>query len=166
MRREEREGTDFRSQMTCCGPSERQSIKSTRAAPDLIHQHETTRCRVVQDIRRFGHLDHEGGPAAREIIAGADTCEDPIDRADDRAFGGNMAADVSEQHNDRSLSHVSGFTAHVRSSNHQHAPVLVQHQIIGNKGILQHAFDDGMASCKKAQTGFRAEFWSRPLKFF
>ncbi len=37
---------------------------------------------MVQDVRRFDHLHHEGGLPGMDLVLGADAGEDPVDQAD------------------------------------------------------------------------------------
>ena len=56
---------------------------------------------VVQDVRGFGHLHHERGAPAGQIVARADAREDAIERPEHRALRRHEAADVREQHDQR-----------------------------------------------------------------
>ena len=47
---------------------------------------------VLKDVRRFGHLHHEGGLATGEIIHGANAGEDSIGQTDGGTLSGNPAA--------------------------------------------------------------------------
>ena len=69
---------------------------------------------VVDDVRCFVHLDHEGGLAAREIVVRADAGENAIDQADLRALRRDKAADLRHQHDQRDLADIGRFTRHVR----------------------------------------------------
>src|SRR5690606_5216483 len=59
-----------------------QAVVGGGAAADLVHQHQRLRGGVVEDVAGLGHLHHEGGLAAGQVVAGADAGEDAVDRAD------------------------------------------------------------------------------------
>src|SRR2546430_13647966 len=58
-----------------------------------------------QDVGGLGHLHHEGGAPAGEIIRRSDAREDAIDRPEHGALRGHVAAHVREQR--RSEEHTS-----------------------------------------------------------
>jgi len=70
------------------GPCEAQAIESAGAAADLVEDDEAAPGRVVEDVGRLAHLDHEGGLAAGEIIAGADAAEDAVHEVNAGGGGG------------------------------------------------------------------------------
>ena len=120
------------------GPGERKAVIGGGAAPDFIHQHQAMLCSVVQDISGFGHLHHKGRTAGGEIVRRADAGENAIDRTNGRLLRGHEAADTGQQHNQRRLSHIGAFTAHVRAGNHQHAALRGKRQRVSDKRLFQH----------------------------
>jgi hypothetical protein len=60
MRGEEGMAAVVRQQVTRDRPGQRQPVEGRRAASDLVHQHQRSRGRVVQDAGGLGHLHHEG----------------------------------------------------------------------------------------------------------
>lgn len=64
------------------GPGDRKTVERRGAAADLVEDDEGTVTRLVEDRRRFHHLDHEGRAPARQIVGGADAREKPVDDAD------------------------------------------------------------------------------------
>ena len=83
--REQRERLYVFAHVMRGGPGERQTVEGARAAADLVHEHQAVLGRVMQDVRRLGHLDHEGRAAAGKIVRRADAGEDAVDRADQRS---------------------------------------------------------------------------------
>ncbi len=146
MRREQSEGMVLRRQLHGAGLGEGETVVGRGAAADFVHQHEAVPRRVVQDIRRLAHLDHEGRLAARQIIARADAREDAVDRSHFCSVRGDEAADMREQHDQRVLAHVGRLTAHVRAGDDQHAAVVVEHEIVRFERIAAHLFDDRMTA--------------------
>ena len=71
-------------------PGDGQPVEGGRAAPDLVEDHQAALRRLVEDCRRLGHLDHEGGAAARQVVGGADTGEEPVGHADMGGRGGHI----------------------------------------------------------------------------
>ncbi len=59
-------------QMLECRPGDREAVEGRGAAPDLVQDHQAFSCRLIEDRRRFDHLDHEGRPPARQIVGRAD----------------------------------------------------------------------------------------------
>jgi hypothetical protein len=85
---------------------------------------------VVENVRRFGHLEHEGGAAAGQIVGGADARENAVERPQDRALRRHEAADVRENDDERGLAHVGALAAHVRAGDDEHAARLIEAQIV------------------------------------
>ncbi len=128
-----------------------------RAAADFVEQHEALRRRVVQDVRRFAHLHHEGRSAAAEVVGGTDAREDTIDRADTRRTRRHEAAGVGEQHDERGLAHVRRFAAHVRAGDDQHAPRRVETQVVRDERRAVNVFDHQVSAGVDVEPGFVAE---------
>ncbi|MNS44574.1 hypothetical protein D3C72_770190 [compost metagenome] len=122
-------------------PSQGQAVESTGAAADLVHQHQAAFGGVVQDVRGFAHFDHEGRTPAGQVIAGTDSGEDAVDQRQLTTGCRHEAADVRQQHDQSGLAHVGGFTAHVRTGDHQHARVVVEAQVVGHERRGQNLFD-------------------------
>ena len=78
-------------------PGETQTIQRAGAAADFIEDHQASFGGVVENVRRLGHLHHEGGLPAMQFIARADAGEKAIAYADRGAFGRNVAAHLREQ---------------------------------------------------------------------
>lgn len=66
------------------GPGDGDAVVGAGATTNFVEEDEGTGCGVVEDVGRFGHFNHEGRLATREIIAGADAGEDFVDEADAR----------------------------------------------------------------------------------
>ena len=86
VRGEQRLGANVLMDMLDHGPSQREPIIGGSAAADFVQHDEAARRGGVQDHRRFGHLHHERGPAARQIIGRADAREHAIDDRQQRAI--------------------------------------------------------------------------------
>ena len=69
--------------------------------------------RGVEDHGGLGHLDHERGSAAREIVGRADAGEDAIDDRQQRGIGGNEGTHLRQDRQQRGLAKIGGFAAHV-----------------------------------------------------
>src|ERR1700753_1691615 len=70
MRREQGASTDALMNMLDHGPRQRQTVVGCGAAADFVENDKAARSRGIENHRRLSHLDHERGPAAREIIGG------------------------------------------------------------------------------------------------
>ena len=98
----------------------------------------------MQNRRSFVHLDHERRAATSEIIRCADTREDAIDRTNAQTFGRHEAADVSENRDQGSLSHIGGLAAHVWAGDDQQSLRRVKRDIVCDEWRFDHLFDDEM----------------------
>ncbi|MNV17170.1 hypothetical protein D3C71_1079530 [compost metagenome] len=111
----------------------------------------------MQNVGGFGHLDHEGGATAGQIVRRPNTGEDAIDWADLHALCRNVAADISQQGDQRSLAHVGTFTAHIRAGNDQHPTLGRQVKRVSNKRLVEHLFNHWMTPFADTNTGLIAE---------
>ena len=96
-------------------PGDRKPVKSRCSAADLIKNEQTPGGSGFQDIRDFRHLDHKGTLSARQIIRRADAGEDPVHNTDLCRFRGHEAPDLRHEDDQGGLSHIGGFTGHIRS---------------------------------------------------
>ncbi len=159
MRGEQCVGTQLREAFSC-RPGQRQAVEGTGAASDFVHQYQTFIGGVVQDVCRFAHFDHERRAPARQVVAGADAGEDPVDQRQFAAGSRDEAADMGQQHDQRRLAHISRFTAHVRAGDDQHARAVVQRQVVGNERRAQNLFNDRMATLLDAHARFGDKAWA------
>ncbi|MNQ03551.1 hypothetical protein D3C85_162540 [compost metagenome] len=142
-----------------CRPGQRQAVEGAGAAADFVHQHQAAFTGVVQDVGSLAHLHHEGRTTTGQVVARADTGEDAVDQRQLAAFRRDEAADMGQQHDQRGLPHIGGFTAHVRPGDDQHARVVVEAQVVGHEGRGQHLFDHRMTALLDAHAGFVDEAW-------
>ena len=145
MSREQREAAVDARDVPRHGPRQRQAVERAGAAPDLVHEDEALVGGVVQDVRGLGHLHHESGAPAGEIVAGADAREDAVDRAraPRRSAGTKLPTCASSAISAR-LAHVRRFAAHVRARDDQHAPRGIEHQVVGHEGAVDEMLDHRM----------------------
>ena len=106
VRGEEREAAILFGEAVRDRPCQRETVERRRAAADLVDQNEALRRCAIQDVRCFGHLDHERRATACEIVGGADPRVNRIERSDCRAFCRHEAPAASEQRDHRRLPHV------------------------------------------------------------
>ena len=108
----------------------------------------------VQDDGGLGHLDHEGGAAARQIVGRADAGEDAVDQGQGGGFGGNEGAHLRQDGDERGLAQVGGLAAHVGAGDDgDQIGGIVEIEIVGDEAagfLFGEAFDDGMASGEDA----------------
>ena len=87
-------------------PGNAKSIKSARAASDLVQNQQTVfRC-TAQNICNLGHLDHERALSACKIIRSANPGENTIHQTDFCTVCRYKASDLCHQYNQRGLSHI------------------------------------------------------------
>ncbi len=68
MGRKNRPRPNLRRQIFRHRPSDRQPVKSCRPSPNLIQQHQRSRCGMIENIRRLIHLHHKRRLTRRQII--------------------------------------------------------------------------------------------------
>ena len=108
-------------------------------------------CRGIEDGGGLGHLDHEGGAAARHVVAGADAGVDAVDEAEAHAGGGNEAAHLRHDDEQRCLTKVGGFAAHVGAGDAAgRAGPSVEIEVVGDEATF------GVLSMRRSMTGWRA----------
>ena len=100
VRGEQRVAAVVLQQVARDGVGEGEAVEGAGAAPDLVHQHQAFFGGVVQDVGGLGHLDHEGGASAGEVVRCADAREDLVDLAQHRSLRRDEAADMREQRDD------------------------------------------------------------------
>ncbi len=75
MRGEKRAATHRVVQIFGHAPGDGKAVEGRRAPADLIENHEAFFRRVVENIGRLVHLDHESALALRQVVARAHPCE-------------------------------------------------------------------------------------------
>ena len=88
--REQGEGAHRLRQLHRRCPGEAEAVEGAGAAAHLVHQHEAAGRGVVQDVGGLGHLHHEGGAPAGEVIGGTDAGEDAVQRCQRTALAGTL----------------------------------------------------------------------------
>ena len=75
--------------------------------------------RVVEDVGRLGHLDHERALAAAQLVGRADAGEQAVDHADPRPLRRHEAADLGQHGDQGDLADVRALAGHVRPGDQQ-----------------------------------------------
>ena len=114
-------------------PGDREAVQRGGAAADLVHHDQRARAGLVQDGGGLGHLHHEGGAAARQVVGRADAGEQAVDHADGGAFGRHRQAGLGEHDDQRVLPQEGGFAGHVGAGEQQHALVGRQVAVVGHE---------------------------------
>ena len=163
MGREKRARLDLVVQKFRHAPGDRKAVEGRSAAADLIQNDQAALGRVVHDVRRLVHLDHEGRLAAREIVVRADAGENAIDQTDLRARRRNEAADLRHQNNQRHLPDVGRFPGHVRPGDDGQSHLLaielgvVRHKFLFGQILIEHrmtpVLDDRAAANRPVPAG-------------
>ena len=131
------------------GPSDGDTVVGARAAPQLVEEHEAALTQVVQNRSCLGHLDHEGGLAQRDVVAGSHTGEDFVNHADTCALRRHETAHLRHQGDESRLSQQRTLTGHVRASDdHDLLAVVAQADVVGHITLAgrQLALDDCVAA--------------------
>ena len=111
---------------------------------------------VVEDAGRFRHFDHERALAPRQFVAGSDASEDAIGDADGGLRGGDIAADLCHQRQQRHLANVGALAGHVRAGDQQdHAFLVIGDGVVGDECALRFQdVEHGMAAVDDLQRRF------------
>ena len=133
---EEGERPEPRGKVRAGRPREGEPVVGAGPAADLVEEDEALRGRIVEDVRRLGHLDHEGRTPPRKVVRGADAGVDPVHRADDRGLGGDEASRVGKEHDVSGLAHVGRLSAHVGTGDDEHPSLRPELEIVGHEGRL------------------------------
>ena len=128
-------------------PGNRKPVIGGGAAADFIEDDEGPVAGPVQDGGGLDHLDHEGRPAARQIVGGADATEHPVDDPDHRPVGGNEHAGLRHDGDMRVLAEEGRFAGHVRSGDKPEIAGIAKPAVIRNEALAgaEHRFDHRMA---------------------
>ncbi len=113
MRGEQRAAADVVVQVFADRPGQRDAVERARPAADLIENHQAARGRVVKDVRRFGHLDHERALAATQLVRRPDAREQAVHNADSRSLRRHETADLGQHREQGNLANVRAFSGHI-----------------------------------------------------
>ena len=138
-------------------PREGEPVVGAGPAADLVEEDKALRRRVVEDVRRLGHLDHERRASSREVVRGADAGVDPVHRADDRGLGGDEASGVGEQHDMGGLAHVGRLSAHVWAGDDEHPALRSEIEVVGHEGRLRERLHHEVPSGPDPDPGLLAQ---------
>ena len=123
MRGEQRAAAIAVVQMLDRGPGDGQAVEGCGAATDLVENDQSALARLIEDRRRFHHLDHEGRASARYVVGGADAREQPVDHADLGAARRHETAHLRKDCNQRVLAQIGRLARHVRARQQADAAV-------------------------------------------
>ena len=145
---EQRFAADVVADVFYHGAGDAHAVKRRGTAADLVQDDQAAAGGVLQNLRHFGHLDHEGGLPGGEVVRSADAGEDRIHNADMALRRGHKAADLRHQRNEGVLAHVGRFTGHVGAGDDEHAVfALVERCVVGHEqAALEHLLDDRVAA--------------------
>ena len=153
--REEGLGLDGRGvvQVLDDGPGDGNSVEGAGAAADFVEDDQGGGGGVVEDVGGFLHLDHEGGAAADEVVAGADAREDAVDDAHAQGIGGDESTHLGHDDDEGDLPDVGGFAGHVGAGDdHDLVRVAVEERVVGNEARgVGEALDDRMPTAADFQ---------------
>ena len=77
-------------------PSNGDAVVGRGAAPQFVKQHQAALAEVVHDIGGFGHFDHKGTFAGRDVVRRSHAGEYFIDHPDPRTVGRNESTDLRQ----------------------------------------------------------------------
>ena len=133
VRGKQREGLGLVVQLRGNGAGQCQAVEGGSASPNFVHQHQALWRGRVQDLRAFGHLQHEGGLGVGQIVGRANAGMNRVDWPQRAGRGRHMAAHAGQQHDEGDLAHVGGLAAHVGPGDHLHALLGAQMRVVGDE---------------------------------
>ena len=97
------------------GPCYGESVERARPPPDLVEEYQAASRGAVEYVRQLGHLDHERGLPAGEIVERADTGEYPVYETHPGLHGGDEGARLRHDDYVRYLTQIGRLACHVRA---------------------------------------------------
>ena len=142
------------------GPCDGEAVVGAGAAANFVENDEAAGGRIVEDVGGLVHLDHEGGVAACEFVAGADAGEDAINEAEATVARGHPRAGLGHENNEGYLTNVGGLAGHVGAGDEGDLRGFLSSggselAVVGDEGMgageaeglaAHHLFDDGVAT--------------------
>ena len=133
------------------GPGDGKTVVGGGAAADFVEQDQGARRCGVKNRGGFGHLDHEGGAAASQVVAGSDSGEDAVHDAQSRGTCRYEGSHLRQDHDESRLSQISRLAAHVGPGHNQHGVRRgVEIQVIWHEALAAASqfllLNDGMAA--------------------
>jgi len=120
------------------GPGDGDTVEGGCPPADLVKDNQAAGGGVAQDIGGFGHLQHEGGLTAGQVVGGTDAGENPVGYADLRPPGRDEAPGLGHEGYQGDLTHEGGFTGHVGTGDDQQLVVApVKEDIVCNETLPQ-----------------------------
>ena len=98
MRRKDRFRAQMRLNVFDDRPRQGEAIKRRGSTPDLIQDDQALGRSRIQDDCCLRHFHHESRAAPREIIRGADACEDSIDDRKPHQLGRDERTHLRQDH--------------------------------------------------------------------
>ena len=96
-------------------PGNRKAVKGGGATANLVENDQRAVAGMVEDEGGLTHLHHERGLAARQVVGGADSAENPIHYTYSSCFRRDEGADLRHHGDERDLADVGRLAGHVRS---------------------------------------------------
>ena len=116
---EERAAADAALQVLDNGLRDRQAIVGARAAAHFVEDHEALRRSAIEDPRGLRHLHQKRARTPREVVAGPDPREQPVDDTDAGPLRGHEAASLGHHGHQRCLADERALAAHVGPGDEQ-----------------------------------------------
>ena len=149
-------------------PCNTESVEGARSSSDLVKDQETlTRC-IAENICHLSHFNHEGTLSACEVIRCPYSCKNTIHKTDIRRRSRNERANLRHQNNQRCLTHIGGFSRHIRTGNNRN-PFLpvIEIRVICNKHIIRnHLLNHRMAAIFNIDHTFFIDMWAHIIILF
>ena len=95
---------------------------------------------MVEDVRGFRHLDHEGRHAGADVVVRAHAREDPVGQSDHRSLRGHEAAALREEDDHGGLAQVRRLARHVRPGGDDDLSAFrIEVEIVGDEHARREA---------------------------
>ena len=106
-------------------PRNGKSVKSAGSTSNLIQNQKASGCGITENIGNFRHLHHKSTLTTGKVIRSPYPGKNPVSNSYIGFFCRNKTSDLCHKHNQGCLTHVSGFTSHVRSGDNRYPFFLV-----------------------------------------
>ena len=147
------------------GPGDGQTVKGTGATADLIQDQQRPGGGIPENVGHLVHFHHKGGLPAGQVVGCAHSGENPVADGDVRLLRRYEGADGGHQGDERHLTHIGGFSRHIRTGNDGNPVfIVIQQGIVADEAVLlQKLLNHRMTAIPDDNAAFIVDFWTHIL---
>ncbi len=106
-------------------PGDGKPVVGAGSPPDFVQDDQAASLCIVENIRKLAHFHEEGGLPLGKIVRSADTGKNSVADADSCPFARHETARLRHQNDEGGLSHIGGFSCHIRTCYEEHTFICV-----------------------------------------